>query len=296
MTRCRAWQRRIPEAVYGDLDEKAREKLERHLALCEECSGLYAGMAETVRKLEVRPAPDAPPQFWESYWDRLERRMAAEAESKALPAAEPFRPRRAFSAPRWAAGAAGALIFLALGIFIGRNLSRPPAQPIVVTRAIPPGAVPGGQTALDAGATPPSLPVRASHYLKRSRVLILAVVNSDLQTEDLISLNLPLQKKTSEELVIEAAALKKEIGSSDRRLERLISDLEMILLQIANLKSDPDISDIEIIKAGVESRDILFKIKLNEARSPSAKSSAGLAPGPRGLDRDRAGAGSAEIA
>ncbi len=96
--------------------------------------------------------------------------------------------------------------------------------------------------------------------------------------------------------MIEAAALKKEIGSSDRRLERLISDLEMILLQIANLKPDPDISDIEIIKAGVESRDILFKIKLNEARSPTARSSAGLAPGPRGLDRDRVSAGSAAIA
>jgi hypothetical protein len=281
MKRCRHWRKRIPEAIYGELEAKTREKLERHFTLCEECSGLYSGMAATVRKLDVRPAPDAPPQFWEGYWDRLERRMVSEAEQKALPASEPFRPRRAFSAPRWAYGAAGALMFLALGIFIGRNLLRPPAQSIVVTRAVPPGAVPGGQTALDAGATPPPLPVRASHYLKRSRVLILAVVNSDLQTEDFLSLNLPLQKKTSEKLMIEAAALKREIGTSDRRLERLISDLEMILLQIANLKSDPDGSDIEIIKAGVESRDILFKIKLNEARSPGAKSSAGLAPGQR---------------
>ena len=288
MKRCRTWRKNIPAAIYGELDVKTREKLERHLALCEECSGLYAGMAATVRKLDVRPAPDAPPQFWEGYWDRLERRMVSEAERKALPAAEPFRPRRAFSAPRWAYGAAGALMFLALGIFIGRNLLRPPEQSIVVTRAVPLGAVPGGQTALDAGTIPRPLPVRASHYLKRSRVLILAVVNSNLQTEDFLSLSLPLQKKTSEELMIEAAALKKEIGSSDRRLERLISDLELILLQIANLKSDPDGSDIEIIKAGVESRDILFKIKLNEARSSIAKSTAGLAPGPRSDSLDRA--------
>jgi hypothetical protein len=119
-------------------------------------------------------------------------------------------------------------------------------------------------------------------------VLILAVVNSGLQTEESLSLNLPLQKKASEELVIEAAALKKEIGSGDRRLERLISDLEMILLQIANLKPDPDIAEIEIIRAGIESRDILFKIKLNEARTSTARSVAGLAPAPQGCDIDRA--------
>jgi hypothetical protein len=277
MKRCRTWRKRIPEAIYVELDTKAREKLERHLALCEACSGLYAGMAATVRKLDVRPAPDAPPPFWEGFWDRLERRMDAEAERKAHPADAPTGSRRAFSVPRWAYGTAGALIFVSLGIFIGRTLLRPPAKPTLLTRATPLPA-------------PPPLLLRASHYLKRSRVIILAVVNSDLQAEDLFSLNLPLQKKTSEELVIEAAALRKELGSSDRRLERLISDLEMILLQIANLKPDPDSSDIEIIKAGVESRDILFKIKLNETRSTTAKSSVGLTPGPRGDDRVRASA------
>jgi hypothetical protein len=274
MTRCRTWQKKIPEAIYGELGAKAREKLERHLARCEECAGLYTGLAATVRKLDVRPAPDAPPQFWEDYWDRLERRMDAEAEREASPAVEPFRPRRVLPAPRWAYGAAGALIFLALGIFIGRTFLRPPGQLPVMTQALPPGTTPGGRTALDAGAVTPPLPIRAAHYLKRSRVLILAVVNSDLQTGDILRLNLPVQKKASEQLVVEAAALKKEIGSSDRRLERLISDLEMILLQIANLKQDAGMSDIEIIKAGVESRDILFKIKLNETRGATAKSSA----------------------
>jgi hypothetical protein len=288
MTRCRAWQRRIPEAVYGDLDEKAREKLERHLALCEECSGLYAGMAAAVRKLDVRPAPDAPPQFWESYWDRLERRMAAEAGGRGAPASAPFRPARPVPALRWAAGAAGALLILAAGIFIGRNVLRPPAQPTIATQAAQPGAGPGGRTALDAGTAEAALPLRASHYLRRSRVLILAVVNSDLQTEESLSLNLPLQKKASEALALEAAALKKEIGSGDRRLERLISDLEMILLQIANLKPEPDVADIEIIRAGIESRDILFKIRLNEARTSTSRSIAGLAPAPQGHSLDRA--------
>jgi hypothetical protein len=178
--------------------------------------------------------------------------------------------RRAFQVPRWAYGAAGILFFVTLGIFIGRTFFRPSVAPAGLTRA----TAPGEQPALETVQASPLLADRAAHYLKRSRVLLLAVVNSDPSAEGAFSLNLPLQKKTSEKLALEAAVLRKELGSSDRRLERLISDLEMILLQIANLKSDSDISAVEIIKAGVESRDILFKINLNEVRRSKTSAAA----------------------
>ncbi len=296
MKRCRSWRKMIPEALYGDMDTITREKLERHLAVCRRCSNLYGGMAATVRKMNARPAPDRPPQFWVSYWDRLEWRMAheigeskgARAGRKVHPAGGPHKPRRAFSAPRWAYGAAAAVIFLSLGIFIGRTLLRPPAEPPLLTRATPSETALGGQPALETVTAAPPLTMRASRYLKRSRVLLLAVVNSDLRAEDFFRLNLPLQKKTSDELVKEATVLKKELRSSDRRLERLISDLEMILLQIANLKSDADISAVEIIKAGVESRDILFKINLNEARRSIGKPSVGQTLGSWGGNRNQA--------
>jgi hypothetical protein len=92
-------------------------------------------------------------------------------------------------------------------------------------------------------------------------------------------LNLPLQKRTSEELLREAVVLKAGLGSSDRRLERLVSDLELILLQIANLPADSGVSGIEVIKAGVEDGDIFFKINLSEVRRPAERSSGGPASG-----------------
>ena len=88
-------------------------------------------------------------------------------------------------------------------------------------------------------------------------------------------MNLPLQKRTSEELLREAVVLKAGLRSSDRRLERLVSDLELIMLQIANLSTDSDVSDIEVIKAGVEDRDIFFKINLSEVRPPRASRASG---------------------
>ena len=267
MKRCRYWRMRIPEAIYGELDAKGRGEMERHFAVCRECAGLYDKMAAAVRKMEARPAPDRPPQYWEGYWDRLEARMAHEAEAP--------RMRRTLRIPSWAYGAAAAVLLVTLGIFIGRTLLRPREELVPMARTTSSETAGTGQPALETGAAAPAFAVRASRYLKRSRVLLLAVVNSEPREEDPFRLNLPLQKKTSEELLQEAAVLKKGLRSSDRRLERLISDLEMILLQIANLASDSDDSDIEIIRAGVESRDILFKINLSEGRRPSAKSPAG---------------------
>jgi hypothetical protein len=278
MSRCRHWQKRIPEAIYGELDLKTRESMERHLAACEGCAGLYHKMATAVRKMEARPAPDRPPEYWNAYWDRLEARMAHDATAA--------RPRRAPAVRAWAYGTAGAILFLSLGIFIGRTFLRirPELPPQAGTAST--GAAPAGQPRLETGAGTAPLAVRASRYLKRSRVLLLAIVNSDPKDEDLLKLNLPLRKKASEELLLEAAALKKGLGSSDRRLERLIADLEMILLQIANLTPDSDETDIEIIKAGVEGRDILFKINLNETVHPKQKAGAGLSPAWPGENRD----------
>jgi len=271
MNNCRSWRKRFPEAIYGDLDAETRRKMELHLSACGDCAGLYRSMAAAVRKMEARPAPDTAraPEFWEGYWERLEARMALE-ESR--PAPETGRIRRRPRMPVWAFGAAGAILLVSLGIFIGRTVLRPRPEigPLVRTDSIATG--PGERAALETGSVEPALAARASRYLRRSRVLLLGVINSAPMEEDPFRLNLPHQKKASEELLLEAVVLKNGFRGSDRRLERLVSDLEMILLQIANLASDPEASDIEIIRAGVESRDLLFKINLRETRLPGGRS------------------------
>ncbi len=291
MKNCRTWRKRIPEAVYGDLDTKTRGELDRHLASCGKCSGLYQALAKTVRQMSVRPAPDREPEFWEGFWDRLGRRMAfetegregAEGRTKASPLEGPTRRHSAFSVRRWALGAAGAAFFLALGIFLGRSFFGPradlnPAARVTSTETSRPGRLGPGS-----GRVEPQLALRASRYLRRSRVILLAVVNADPSAGDVYNLSLPLQKKSSEELAQEAAVLKKELRRSDPRLERLVSDLELILLQIANLRPEADVSAVEFIKAGIESSDIFFKIDLSEVRRSHDGEGPGGARGLSGL-------------
>jgi len=108
---------------------------------------------------------------------------------------------------------------------------------------------------------------RTHHYLQRSKVLLLGLINFDPETEDPYTLNLPQQKQISQRLVQEAGYLKDELSDhTDKQLLRLINDLEVILLQIANLESEQGLLAVEMVKSGVDRRGILLKINLEEMR------------------------------
>jgi len=95
--------------------------------------------------------------------------------------------------------------------------------------------------------------------------MLLALINFDPETEDPYVLNLPHQQQVSRELVREASFLKQGIADSDqRRLQNLITDLEVILLQIANLESERDFEAIEFVKKGVDSRGIMLQIHVTD--------------------------------
>jgi len=105
---------------------------------------------------------------------------------------------------------------------------------------------------------------RTEHCLKKSKVLLLALANFDPQTDDAITLNLPYQRQISEALVKETSYLKSELSEpAEKRLQDLIGDLEVILLQIANLEDEYDLEAVEMLRSGVNKRGILFRIDLS---------------------------------
>jgi hypothetical protein len=266
MGECRKMKSLFLESLYGELDMDRKESLKRHLAGCRECSEEYEKMAETLRTMSKKAVPDPGQEFWDGYWDRLELRMKREGlfEPSAAEAQKRSGIRFGFF-PRWAYGAAGAAAILAVGILIGRLFF---SRPVILSRQAPTGT----PSVLPASGTG-DLILRTSRYLERSKVILLALVNFDPEKQDVYGLNLPRQKEVSNELVKEASALKSDLkNAKERQLEKLVGDLEMILMQIANLKSGYDLPTVEIIKAGVEQNDVLFKISLNEMRRTEKKS------------------------
>lgn len=223
---------------------------------------------ETIMLFKERAKPEPGREFWDGYWDRLQARMAAEPEP--APAFAPVRFRRPIRpvvrSLRWAALPAAAAALIAAGILIGR-WSRGPAVPI-----------PGQGTAVMAAG----LELRTGRYLDRSQRILLALVNFSPETKDSFGLDLPGQKAASRALVQEASLLRGDLTKArERRLEKLVGDLQVILLQIANLDSADDQDAVRIARAGVEGRDILFQINLAGLRTSDGRPSAAPAgPGP----------------
>jgi hypothetical protein len=160
---------------------------------------------------------------------------------------------------------------VAVGIFLGRTFFIPEQmmqQPVTMAKAV---SEPDAQV---------NVSQRAFDYIQRSKLIVLAIANFDPDNQDPYALNLPYQQQVSKELVQEASWLKEELGDRrQRRLQELVSDLEVILLQIANLEEESDMSAIELVQDGVKSRGILFKIHLAQFNDGSkAFAEAGRAP------------------
>jgi len=259
MTDCKKCKALFSDSLYGELKAEQKQFLENHLRDCPKCQSEFVELTATVRFMEKRVRPEPGQDFWNSYWGRLSDRIEKEAAFQ--PQKEKWwkaLSRTIQTPPSWAYQGAAAIVLIGIGIFIGR---------VLFTQGVPqvsPTLSSGNLTQTGPGI---ELIQRTHNYIERSKLMLLAIVNFEPETEDPFALNLPYQQQVSRELVQEAGLLKKELADSrQRRLQELIIDLEVILLQIANLESELDISAIELIKDGVESRGILLKINLADIR------------------------------
>jgi hypothetical protein len=246
----------MKDALAGELSGENSGFFAAHLKNCSDCRFNYRALEATVRIVEKPNRRQPDQEFWEGYWDRLAERMERE---KVVPRRSGrtrqwvfrlFPPRSA-----WIWGSAAAAGLILFGVFLGRVLFQPDT-------AIPPRAE---ATSPVAGA--PSgfeLLSQTRDYVRRSQILLTAIVNFDPAAEDPYSLDLAHRQRISNELIAEAARLKPALDETrSRRLQELVGDLEVVLLQLANLEK-PGLADIDLIRAGVESRGILFKIYLIE--------------------------------
>lgn len=260
MSDCKKCQDLFGEAFYEELNAEQKNFLESHIRVCEGCESKYAEMTSTLKVMEKRARSEPEQAYWNGYWNKLARRM--EEEKSMAPKTESWWRTfiRAFNfAPKWAFQTAAALLLVVLGIYLGKMIFSPYTPAVQQARQLP------AVTTQDEPNV--EFANRAQNYIERSKLILLALINFDPETEDLYALDLPYQQQVSRELVREASFLKQRIADPDqRRLRDLIADLEVILLQIANLESEHDFEAIELVKEGVDSRGILLQIHVTDFR------------------------------
>jgi hypothetical protein len=214
--------------------------------------------------LARQPETDPGDAYWDAYYGRLVERMDAEAIGEPGPVAGARTLLEQLSAslraPRWALQLAVAFLLVVSGIVIGRTVFGPaPAEPGIPT---------GPGTGMSNGMVQrTALEQRAHAYLDRSKTLLLGLVNFDVDLDDPRTLNVDRRRQMAGDLVSEATVLQDELAAADQqRLRQLISDLEIILMQIANIESVHDVPEIEMVQDGVNRKAILFKIEVEEMR------------------------------
>jgi hypothetical protein len=258
MSECREFKELMIEARYGELGPADRERFDRHVASCPACAAEYASLRATLELMDERRRPEPGPEFWSGYWERLSRRMLWEAIEEGRRPSLAGRLAGALDRlPRWSLQAAGAAALLLIGVFIGGRLIAPPGGPVRETAAV---------------AAPAPAVVQAQNFIERSKVLLLGLVNYQPGTQDAYALDLERKRAMSRDLAAEAPNLRRALSARDqKRLRGLVADLEVIMMQIANLGSGQDVEGIDLVKRGVDERGIFLKIDLDrlgrEARS-----------------------------
>lgn len=265
MSDCKKCQALFADALYEELNDEQRHFFKDHIQVCEKCKSDYTEMTSTLRIMNKRIRSEPGQAFWDNYENKLTKRI----EEKEILEAKSESWWRIFIrtlnlAPKWVYQTTAALLLIFLGIYIGRMMYSPSASEIQQSRKLA-GIISQPEPGIE-------MISRAQNYMERSKLILLTMINFDPETEDPYALNLPYQQQVSRELVHEASFLKKELADSDqRRLQNLITDLEVILLQIANLELEHDFEAIDLFREGADIQGILLRIHLTDVRQSIKK-------------------------
>jgi hypothetical protein len=252
--------RRIRLLLYdfarGGLESTAHDEVRRHLAGCTSCRGELDGLRRTLSHLpEVHadPAADCPPEFWQELLDAVDHQLPPPAvrtpwsvrcmafiDHIAGPAG---RPSLAF----------GAVILLAVSAVTTWQLFRHETPPSVarpaVTRTTAPPAV-----------TTRTADTRVRNYMRKSRILLVGIANMPAGKDGPVDLK--PEREASRALVREARYLRQQ--DIDPRSERVMEDMEKILIKLSNSREQTGFPELAIIRGGIERENLLFKVRITE--------------------------------
>lgn len=257
MSECSKYRKYFVDALYDELTPEQKDHFNHHIETCSSCRSEFEKMKSALEIMDLREQDSLPREFWTNFQQGLESRLDREAKRKKPKVVQFFSPLKMLrTVPRWTQYLAAAILLIAIGIFIGRYFSPGSYSPEPVARINETSPSLIQQTAVDD---------RAYRYLEKSKILLLGIVNLDPEAEEASAPDYSREKQVARGLIQEAAVLKDDLtNANQRKLYHLVSDLEVILLQIANLEAENDLPAVEMIRSGVDRRGILLKINLEE--------------------------------
>ncbi|HKI78895.1 MAG TPA: hypothetical protein VKA26_10160 [Ignavibacteriaceae bacterium] len=258
MNNCKRCEYLFKKALYDELKNGEASFFEEHLKSCNKCSESFKELKETLSLVKSRVRPEPDENYMANFWNNLEPSL----EKKNTLLINWLKDlisylRFGYS---WKYQFAGAVVLIIVGIFIGQLFIN--NSPVVNNQI----------AANDENAKMAKLNAEATRYIERSKMIMMSLMNFDPKSDDFETISLSRQKEISKKLLTQANTLSTDLSDpSQQQLKRLISDIQLVLMQIANLDEKYDLTSIELIKDGVNSRGIIMKINIREMQESSKK-------------------------
>lgn len=244
--------------VQNELNPSERQSVENHLASCPACDNELADIQSALDLLPhpvESPSDDRPEEFWNGFARNIQRTIGNQEASRQslLPAFSEIADLLFIS--RWKIVTATVTIGAVLGILI---ILRSPEQSDHTQQQAEFLPTPvQAETATD----------RANQYFRKSKILLVGITN--MKTVEGQPIDLKTEQRVSRELVHEARYLMQQ--PLDDRSTRLISDMERILIELANMEQEANLPNVELIRSGIYRENLLFKIRMANPVYDSAR-------------------------
>ena len=221
-----------------------------HLAECSDCRSQYDTLTRVLALVTEAPVPEKGENYGTEVWNRLRWRVVPSS-------------RRPSLAVRY--GAIAAMLAVA---FVAGLLWRERPNPTAPSTNI---LVP---TQTTVAATQPAdaqnriLLVVIGDHLDTSERVLMEFVNADPTNQQ----QLVDQQKRAGELVSANRIYRTSAAErGDDRVTAFLSDLEPVLIEIANAGPNPDAAKISQLQKRIESRGLLFQVRVISAQVTGAE-------------------------
>ena len=249
--------------IADDLSAADKQKLERHISTCNACANELNELQQTISLLADSSSRAPSDSKDEAFWTSLTRSVEEEIRQRNQP-----KPSRLSGAgekikllftlrPGYGYAIAGFAVVVLAAVYLFRWAT--PEQP---------------QVADDRAYADSSLVLahaknqeRIGQYFRKSKTLLIGIAN--LKTDDEQNFDLSLERKISRDLIYETRYIKHQPISN--RTEKLVRDLEKILIELANTEESTDLPNVELIRSGIHQENLLFKIRMAEATFESTE-------------------------
>lgn len=256
--RCQRAHRLSVLMIYDELTAHEALWHKRHLSTCRNCSAEFEVLQSDLTAVPTDTFVEPDGLFWERWERGLSKKLQATLP-RGIPDSKIHSRESSHNLPRLALATIGGTFLVFISIIVGRFIYKEQTADLSQDQPEP------------SSATSDSLSIdqvrRVNICLERSRILILSIVNEDPEP-GLRHLQLAqAQRHVSRSLLDQSREIRDELEElRHQRLRRLLSQVEVVLIQIANMSDHPEGGDINVIRHGVAHGDILFKISLEQLR------------------------------